>query len=69
MIQRRQHFRFALKTGEPFGIIRKRFRQDFDRYVASKLGVVRLINFAHAARANQCDNLVGSEFCARGDRH
>ncbi len=44
-------FRFALKTGEPFGIMRKRFRQNFDGYVAPELGVVRLIHFAHAARA------------------
>ena len=69
MIQRSQHFRFALKTGEPFGIVRERFRQDFDGHVAPELGVVRLIHFAHAARANLRDDFVGAETCASGDTH
>ena len=69
MIQRRQHFRFALKTGEPFGIVRKRFRQNFDGHVAPELGVMRLIHFSHSARANLRDDFVGAEFCARGNRH
>ena len=66
MIQRCQHFRFALKTGEPFGIVRERFRQNFDGYVAPELGVVRLIHFAHAARANLRDDFVRSRvLCQR----
>ena len=66
MIQRRQHFRFALKTGEPFGIVRERFRQNFDGYVAPELGVVRLIHFAHSARADGAEDFVRAEFCACG---
>ena len=68
MIQRRQHFRFALKTREPLGIMRDRFRQNFDGHVAPELGVMRLIHLAHAARANLRADFVETEFCARGDR-
>ena len=69
MIQRRQHLRFALKTGEPFGIVRERFRQNFDGHVAPELGVVRLIHLSHAARANLRDDFVGAEICASSERH
>ena len=31
MVQRPEHFRFALKTREPIGIDRNRRRQDLDR--------------------------------------
>jgi len=41
MIQRRQHLRFALKTGEPLGIVRDSFGQHLDGYIAPQLGVVR----------------------------
>ncbi len=64
MIQRRQHFRFALKTGEPFGIMRERFGQNFDGHIARELGVVRLIHLSHAACANGGGDLVRSQLGA-----
>ena len=64
MIQRSQHLRFALKTGEPFGIVRERFRQNLDGHVAPELGVVRLIHFAHAARTDLREDFVGAELGA-----
>jgi hypothetical protein len=69
MIQLRQHFRLALKTGEPFGIVHERFRQNFDGYFASELGVVRLIHSAHATRADLREDFVRAEFCAGSDYH
>ena len=60
MIQRRQHFRFALKTRDPLAIMRHCFRQDFDGHVAPELGVLRLIHLAHAARANLRADFVGA---------
>ena len=49
--------------------MRKRFRQNFDGHVAPELGVVRLIHFSHAARANRREDFVGAEMCASGERH
>src|ERR1700730_11782841 len=69
MIERSQHLRFALEPGKPLRIIRKRFRQDFDGYVTSKLGVVRAVHLAHSARAYGREDFVRAKFGARGDRH
>ena len=66
VIQRRQHLCFALKSGEPFGIVCERFRQNFDGHVAPELGVVGLIHLAHAARTNVREDFVGAEFSACG---
>src|ERR1700692_3191987 len=69
MIQRGKHFRFALKTGESFGIVCEGSRQNFDGYVAPEFRVVRLIHFAHAARADLREDFVGGEFCASSESH
>src|SRR3979409_1266925 len=69
MIQRGQHFRFALETGKPFGIVREGFGQNFYGHVAPELGVVRLVHFSHAARAQRRDDLVGTEFRAIRQGH
>ena len=69
MIQRSQHLRFTLKTGEPFWIMRESFRQDFDGHIAPELGVVRLVDFAHPACANLRHNFVGTELSARRNCH
>ncbi len=69
MIQRGQQLRFALEPGQPLRIVRKRFGQDFDGHVAPELGVVRLVHFAHPARTDERDNLVGSQMCASRQRH
>jgi hypothetical protein len=49
---------FPSKTGEPIRIIRKRFRQNFDGYVALELAIVPLIHLAHAACAYGRDNFI-----------
>ena len=35
-----EHFRFALETGKPFGIMRERYRQYFDGYITPELRVM-----------------------------
>ena len=45
----------TLEVGEPLGIMRKGFWEDFDGHVAPELGVMRFVNFPHAARANLRD--------------
>src|SRR6266550_1495522 len=69
MIQRRQHFRFALETGKPFGIVRERFGQNFYGHVAPELSVVCLIHLAHSARTDLHHDIVRAEACASRDGH
>ena len=45
------------------------FGQNFDRHIAPELGVMRLIDFTHAARADLRKDFVGAETCASGERH
>ena len=61
--------RFALKTGESFCIVREGFRQDLDGDVTPELGVVRLINLSHTARANLCKQFVRAQTAASANRH
>ncbi len=64
VIESREQLCFPSKTGESFGIMCKRFRQNLDGYVAPELGVVRLIHFSHAASANLREDFVRAELCA-----
>jgi hypothetical protein len=41
--------------------MRERFRQNLDRHVAPKLGVVGTIHLAHSARTDPCENFIGPE--------
>ena len=58
MIQRREHFRFALKPADAIRIARELVRQDFDRNLALQFRIASAIHLAHAAFAEQCDNLM-----------
>jgi hypothetical protein len=69
VVQCCQHPCFPLKTGHALRIIHEVGRKDFDGRVAPELGIVRLIDFSHAARANLRDDFVRAEFCASSDRH
>ena len=51
VIQLRQHPRLALEARQAIAIDGQRARQDLDRDLASELGVVRQIDFTHAACA------------------
>ena len=51
MIERREDFRFALKTGHALGIFGEGFGKDLERHVAPELGVPCAIYLSHPARA------------------
>ena len=61
MIQRREHFGFALKPGEALRVGGKCRRQDFDRDVALQFGICRAVDLAHAAGADGRDDFVRTE--------
>src|SRR4029077_13227383 len=69
MIERRQHPRFALEAGQPFGIARERFRQKFYGHVPPELGIVRFVHLSHPAHADLRDDLVRTETCASAEGH
>ena len=52
MIQRGEHFRFALKPREPIVVGRERGRQNLDGDLAFELRVRRAVDLAHSAFAD-----------------
>ena len=69
MIERRQHFGFALEAREPFRIIGDRRGQHLDGYLALQVGVRRAIHFAHAALADGGRDLKRAEAGSRCQGH
>src|SRR5690348_17540078 len=61
MVERSQHLGFALEPRHAPGVSSERFRQYFQRDVALQPGIAGAIHFAHAARADRREDLVGSE--------
>ena len=64
MVQRGEHFGFALEARQPLGIGGDGRRQDLDGDVALQLGVAGAIDLAHAANAERRDDFVGTEAAA-----
>jgi hypothetical protein len=60
MVQCSKHPRFAFKTGKPIAIVRERFRQNFDRYVAPEFIIASFVHFSHAARTDGRKNFIGA---------
>ena len=69
MVQRRQDLRFPLEPREAIGIIGERLRQNFQCDIATEPRVPRLVDLAHAARADWREDLIGTEAGAAGERH
>jgi hypothetical protein len=69
VVQRGQHFRFALEARHALGIASERFRQNFDRHVALQFRVAGSIHFAHAARADGGQNFVGAQASSGSQGH
>ena len=69
MVQRGEDLGLPAESGEPLGIVRERGRKDFQRDVATELGVRRAIDLPHAAAANQRQNLITAETGACGQGH
>jgi len=61
MIERGEHFRFALKAREPIGISRERGWQDLNRDLTFQLGVRRPIHLTHPAFAEQGGDFIDAE--------
>ena len=61
MRERRDRLRFALETGQRFGIGGDGPREDLDRHVPIQLLVARAVDLAHSAFAKFRDDFIGSE--------
>ena len=61
MVQRREHFRFALESREPIRVAGQGVWQDLDRDLAIQLRVARAIDLAHPADADRRNDLIGTE--------
>ena len=69
MIERREHARFAVEPRHPLAVRREHGWQYLDRDITAKLCVVRAIDFAHPARADERFYFVGTEPCAGRKGH
>ena len=61
MVQRREHFGFALKAREPIVVSREQRRQNLDGDLAFELRIRRAVDLAHAAGSNGRDDLIWTE--------
>ena len=69
MRQRRDRPRLALETAAPLRIARDLGRQDFDGDRAAETRIARVVDLAHAARADLVAYLVWPELRAGRDGH
>jgi hypothetical protein len=69
MVQRGEDLRLAPEPREPFRILGDAVRQRFQRDLAGEPGVLRPIHLAHAACAEQADDLIGTQLRSGGERH
>jgi len=69
MVERGQHLRFALESGQPLAIGRELCGNDLQRDVAVEGGVPRPIHLAHAAGAEPARHLVDAESSAECESH
>ena len=69
MVQRGGRPRFLLEALQPLGVGDQAGRQDLDRDVATEPRVARPIDFAHAARAKERDDLISAESSAGREGH
>ena len=58
MVERRGGARFTLKALNRLGVAGETFRQEFQRHETAELGVLRLVNHAHAAATEFFDDAV-----------
>ena len=68
VIQRGEQFCFTLESRQSIGIARERVGQYFDRDLALQPRIFRVIHLAHAARAQERDDLISAESSAGGER-
>ncbi len=61
MVERGRCASFQLEPNEPLGVVGEVGRQDLDGDVAAQPRIVSAVHLAHAARADQTENLVGAD--------
>ena len=69
MIQRRQRLRFSCEPSEAFRVVREGLGQHFDRDVTVEPGVAGAVDLAHAACAEEREDLIRAERRAGCERH
>ena len=69
MIERREHFRLALKPGQAFGIGRHGRREHLEGDGPFQVRVGGPVDLAHPARADHREDFVGADPGARGEAH
>jgi hypothetical protein len=69
VIERREYLGLPLKSRETAGVVRKGRRENLQGDIAFQMGIAGAIHLAHAARANQADNLVRPEAGPRSNGH
>src|SRR5580704_1052368 len=69
MIERCQHFGFALEASHAIAIAQERRGQYFQRYVTLERRVACAVNLAHATLTEQGEDLVVTEFVAFREGH
>ena len=69
MVERSQHLRLTFESCHAIRVVREGHRQDFDRYIASKLDIPGAVDLPHAARADRRKDFVGSQTSSGGQSH
>ena len=69
MAELRDGLRLTLEARPPRGVVHHGGRQHLDRDVAVEPRIVRPVDLAHPARAEQAHDFVGAESRAGGNRH
>ena len=69
MVQRGDRSRLLLKSPQAIGIGGKGLLQNFQRHVAQQTRIVRAINFAHSAGADQRNDFVWTKLRIYGKGH
>jgi len=69
MIESRHRSRLLLKAVQAIGFVGNEFGENLERDIAPESRIPRAINFPHATRTDRSDDLVGTQFCARRQRH
>ena len=61
MVERREQVGFPREARQPLGIAREELGENLERDVSRQFAVARTIHLAHAAGADQRDDLEGAE--------
>jgi len=69
MVQRREYLRLSLESSQSFGVLGELLGEHFDRDIPPELQVLRPVNFAHSAFADELEDLVVCEFATSFNRH